>query len=66
MSNNINKEAFTSKLKAHQNGETDYYTFCKDCSENGVEKWMVRLDEMTCIYYDIDGNEILLEQIPEQ
>ena len=39
----LNLEKFTQKLKAHQRGETDYYTFCKDCAENGVEKWVVCL-----------------------
>jgi len=59
-----NKEKFVSQLRAHQQGQTDYYTFCKDCAENGIEKWVVDLDEMTCIYYDKAGEEILVEQIP--
>ena len=57
-------ELFKIELKAHQQGKTDYFTFCKDCAENGIEKWIVNLDEMTCIYYDKIGNEILVEQIP--
>lgn len=65
ISKNSNKDVFKTKLKEHQKGETDYFTFCKDCSETGVEKWVVRLEEMTCIYYDKDGNEIIVEQIPE-
>lgn len=59
-----NKEEFVSRLKMHQRGETDYFTFCKDCAETGIEKWIVSLTEMTCIYYDKSGNEILIEQIP--
>lgn len=59
-----NKDGFVEKLKSHQRGETDYFTFCKDCAENGIEKWIVSLEKMTCIYYDINGNEILVEQIP--
>lgn len=59
-----NKEAFVKQLKAHQKGQTDYYTFCKDCAENGIEKWIVDLDKMTCIYYDKAGTEVLVEQIP--
>ncbi len=59
-----NKAEFVERLKIHQRGETDYFTFCNDCAETGIEKWIVSLVEMTCIYYDIDGNEILVEQIP--
>jgi uncharacterized protein YbcV (DUF1398 family) len=59
-----NQDAFVNQLKAHQQGKTDYYTFCKDCAETGVEKWIVDLDKMTCIYYDNAGVEILVEQIP--
>lgn len=55
---------FILQLKYHQQGKTDYFTFCKDCAETGIEKWVVNLNEMTCIYYDKNGNEILLEQIP--
>lgn len=61
-----NKDSFVTELKAHQQGQTDYYTFCKDCAENGIEKWIVDLDKMTCIYYDKAGKEILVEQIPSQ
>lgn len=57
-------EKFRIQLKAHQKGETDYYTFCKDCAETGIEKWIVDLHKMTCIYYDQSGNEILVEEIP--
>lgn len=58
-----NKEEFVVRLKMHQRGETDYSTFCKDCAATGIEKWIVSLTEMTCIYYDKNGNEILVEQI---
>lgn len=60
----LNLEKFSQQLKAHQRGETDYYTFCKDCAENGVEKWVVCLEKMTCTYYDTFGNEVLIEEIP--
>lgn len=59
-----NKENFVSKLKAHQNGQTDYATFCNDCAETGIEKWLVDLKKMTCTYFDKAGEEILVEQIP--
>lgn len=58
-------EQFTIDLKAHQQGKTDYFTFCKDCAKSGVEKWSVCMDKMTCTYYDKAGNEILVEPIPQ-
>ena len=58
-------ENFKARLKEHQQGMTDYFTFCKDCAETGIEKWIVNLNQMTCIYYDKIGTEILVEQIPQ-
>jgi uncharacterized protein YbcV (DUF1398 family) len=58
------KTTFANSLKIHQQGETDYFTFCKHCAETGIEKWFVCLDEMTCTYYDKSGNVILVEKIP--
>ena len=60
-----NAEDFIQRLKAHQQGKTDYPTFCNDCATNGVEKWIVDLDKMTCTYYDKAGNELLVEQVPQ-
>lgn len=58
------KNKFSNYLKIHQQGETDYNTFCSHCAETGIEKWFVSLGEMTCTYYDKAGNKILVEQIP--
>lgn len=60
----VDKERFIAYLKSHQQGQTDYYTFCTHCAETGIERWVVRLDVMTCIYYDKTGEEILKEEIP--
>lgn len=59
------KERFENCLKIHQHGETDYFEFCRDCAATGVEKWVVNLDEMTCIYYNLAGNNVLMERIPQ-
>ena len=64
ISKNVDKEEFTRLLKNHQKGETDYFQFCKDCAETGIEKWIVDLHQFTCIYYDQKGNVILKEEIP--
>ena len=61
---NSDKEKFIHHLQIHQQGKTDYFTFCKDCAETGIEKWFVSLEAMTCTYYDKMGKEMLVEQIP--
>ncbi|PZF71248.1 DUF1398 domain-containing protein [Taibaiella soli] len=58
------KNTFAERLKIHQQGQTDYMTFCNDCAATGVEKWIVDLDKMTCTYFDKAGNEVLMEPIP--
>jgi uncharacterized protein YbcV (DUF1398 family) len=58
-------DQFKSDLKAHQQGQTDYPTFCRDCATSGIEKWAVSMEHMTCTYYDRSGNLILTEQIPQ-
>lgn len=59
-----NPEQFKTDLKAHQEGKTDYLTFIRMCATSGIERWQVRVDKMTCTYYDNSGNEILVEEIP--
>ncbi|SUJ21249.1 Phage envelope protein [Sphingobacterium spiritivorum] len=56
---------FRKDLKDHQQGLTDYLTFCRDCARSGVEKWIIDMDRMTCAYYDKAGNELLIENIPQ-
>jgi len=58
------KNQFIHKLNAHQAGETDFATFCTHCAENGVEKWVVDMVEMTCTYYDKTEHNLLEEEIP--
>lgn len=60
-----NEVQFKADLKAHQQGKTDYPTFCSDCAKSGIEKWIVDLTKMTCRYFDLTENEILIEQIPQ-
>ena len=58
------KVQFKKELKAHQQGYTDYLTFCRFCANLGIEKWLVDMAKMTCTYYDLKGNEVLAEMIP--
>ncbi|CAA7390655.1 DUF1398 domain-containing protein [Chryseobacterium fistulae] len=59
-----NLDQFTVRLQLHQQGGTDYLTFCKDCANNGIEGWNVDLNTMSCTYFDKVGNSVLVEQIP--
>ena len=57
-------EGFTERLRAHQQGQADYMTFCQDSANAGVEKWTVDTTAMTCTYYDKAGKMMLEEKIP--
>lgn len=65
IANSSDPSKFKHYLSIHQQGETDYPAFCKHCAETGIEKWVASLNNMTCIYYDKAGNEILVEAIPQ-
>lgn len=64
----INEESSAEKLKhalkIHQQGETDYFTFCKQAADAGVEKWIIDLQQMICTYLDAEANELVKEVIP--
>ena len=57
-------DMFKIDLKAHQEGRTNYQTFCEDSAKSGVNKWTVDIFAKTCTYYDINENYILEEKIP--
>ena len=61
-----NSDQFRHYLKIHQQGQTDYPTFCQHSVETGVEKWTVDLKAMTCTYFDKEGHIMLIEEIPGQ
>lgn len=58
------KEKLQHALKVHQQGGSDYFTFCKQAADAGVEKWITDLNEMTCTYLDAEGNELVVEEVP--
>jgi len=59
-----NKEQFLQNLKQHQQGHTDFLTFCTQTAAAGVEKWIVDIGAMTCTYYDAAGATVYAEPIP--
>jgi uncharacterized protein YbcV (DUF1398 family) len=52
-------------IKIHQQGQTDFMTFCNQAANAGVEKWVIDTEKMTCTYYDLAGNKMVAEPIPE-
>jgi uncharacterized protein YbcV (DUF1398 family) len=59
-----NKERFIEFLVMHQEGQTDYLTFCKHAAQCGIAQWTVNIIEKTCTYFDNNQNSILIEKIP--
>jgi uncharacterized protein YbcV (DUF1398 family) len=64
VANKCSIEEFKIRLNNHQLGKTDYPTFISDCASTGIKKWVVDLVNMTCSYYDKEGNMVLIEKIP--
>lgn len=64
----VNNLSSADKLKhaisIHQQGQTDYPTFCKQAADAGVEKWITHMIEMTVTYLDKDGHKLTVEPIP--
>lgn len=65
----INANSSADKLKhsisIHQQGQTDYPTFCNQAADAGVEKWTTHMIEMTVTYLDKQGNKLTVEPIPQ-
>jgi uncharacterized protein YbcV (DUF1398 family) len=64
VSDKSNINDFKNDLKAHQQGKTDYLTFCADCAKSGIKKWALCFIKMTCTYFDKAGYEVLVEKVP--
>lgn len=60
----VNKERFIEFLVMHQEGQTDYLTFCNQAAQCGIAQWTVNIIEKTCTYLDNAKNSILIEKIP--
>lgn len=60
-----NKERFIEFLVMHQDGQTDYLTFCNHAAQCGIARWSVNIIDMTCTYLDQTDAAILIEKIPE-
>jgi len=52
-------------IAEHQQGKSDFLTFCHLVADAGVKKWVVDTQAMMCTYYDLAGNSMVAEPIPE-
>ena len=64
----VNKRADAEALKhtisIHQQGQTDFITFCKQAANAGVERWIIDTPHMVCNYLDLNGSIMVSEPIP--
>jgi len=49
----------------HQQGKSDFLTFCTLVADAGVEKWVVDTRAMVCTYYSLSGIGMVAEPIPD-
>lgn len=61
----VNAAQLRADIRDHQAGRSDFFQVARQVAANGIEKWAVCMDTMTCTYYDLAGNKILVEEIPE-
>ncbi|MBO1198701.1 DUF1398 family protein [Staphylococcus simiae] len=52
-------------LIRHQQGQTDFPTFCNEIAQAGIYKWLIDINQGTCTYLDLQDNAIVSEQIPQ-
>ena len=64
ISKTANAEALRHTIAIHQQGQTDFITFCNQAAEAGVEKWVIDTSHMVCNYVDLNGDILVSEPIP--
>jgi uncharacterized protein YbcV (DUF1398 family) len=52
-------------IAIHQQGQTDFITFCRQVAEAVVEKWVIDTSLMTCTYYNLKRQVMVSKSIPE-
>lgn len=58
-----NQEEFLKQLSLHSEGKTDYVEMSERLADCGIEKWSFDTTKMTIIYYNMAGQEMLVEAI---
>ena len=60
-----NADALRHTIAIHQQGQTDFETFCQQAADAGVHYWRTDAVNLACIYVDMAGNEVVNEPIPD-
>lgn len=64
--NNLSSsDSLKHAISFHQNGQTDYLTFCEQAADAGVEKWTTHMSKMSVTYLDKKGTKLTVEPIPK-
>lgn len=65
VANSSSSEKIKASLRVHQQGQTDYHTFCVEAGQAGVQKWVIDMEDMTATYLDKSGAALHVEAIPK-
>ncbi len=60
---NPSPQALQHAISIHQQGQTDFLTFCQQAADAGVERWVIDTQAMLCSYLDAQGNLMVAEPI---
>jgi uncharacterized protein YbcV (DUF1398 family) len=63
IANTSNRGEFLKHLRLHEQGKTNYFEMSQGLADSGTEKWTFDTTKMTITYYDIEGHELLVEDI---
>lgn len=65
ISNSSSSMAVRQIIADHQQGKSDFLTFCELVADAGVKNWVVDTESMMCNYYNLAGEIMVAEPIPE-
>ncbi|HEY4194015.1 MAG TPA: DUF1398 family protein [Mucilaginibacter sp.] len=57
--------AIEHHIREHQQGKSDFSTFCQQAADAGVHHWEVNAQTMFCNYLDSNNQLMLAEPIPQ-
>ncbi|HDB5872182.1 TPA: DUF1398 family protein [Staphylococcus aureus] len=60
-----NQSIVQDVLTRHQQGQTDFETFCDEMAQAGIYKWHIDIQAGTCTHIDLQEQAIISELIPQ-
>ncbi|HHJ5173380.1 TPA: DUF1398 domain-containing protein [Staphylococcus aureus] len=60
-----NQSIVQDVLTRHQQGQTDFETFCDEMAQAGIYKWHIDIQAGTCTYIDLQEQAIISKLIPQ-